>query len=257
MKTTAMWKTVGLLLAAVVVGVSVFVYRSQDVIDWPQTFSAADDVAQIAALTIGGIWALNRFAITRASRTFLEMSVGAKVVGGGSDNLLVQVVIRLKNIGASRINARKGHKGAFLYDDGWDQCQHAGTLKVRSVQARSAPALFDWYGLQAIDASLRLAAPFDAPNHIAEQTGTLEQINYLADFQDPVGGFEDADFWLEPNETYELTVPLWLSSGHYALKAFFLGEERGHGEEEYWSQTIYCRLEPPNHAMEPSAPQRL
>src|SRR6185295_6705315 len=102
---------------------------------------------------------------------------------------------------------------------------------------------FDWYGLPPIDATLRIAAPHDSPAQIAATAGDLEQINYLADFQDPVGGFLNADFWLEPNEVYELTVAVRLPGGDYAVKAYFLGDERRHLEEEYWSQTVLCHME--------------
>ena len=215
-------------------------------IDWPTVLSAASDLAQIVALVVGGAWALNRFGITRASRTFLEMSVGAIVVGGDEENALVEVVVRLKNIGASRIDARRGSQpGAFLYDDGWDKCEHAGTLKVRAVPTRSSPLVFDWYGLQPLTATLMLTAHTATSASGVAPSGALEQINYLADFQDPIGGFADVDFWLEPNETYELKVPLWLPPGHYAMKAYFLGKERGRGEEEYWSHTVFCRVEAP------------
>jgi hypothetical protein len=61
--------------------------------------------------------------------------------------------------------------------------------------------------------------------------------------------FREVDFWLEPGEPYELTVPLWLAPGRYALKAHFLGRETAPREEEYWSSTCFfeCAL--------PSAPR--
>jgi hypothetical protein len=58
-----------------------------------------------------------------------------------------------------------------------------------------------------------------------------------------MASFQDTDFWLEPNEVYDLTVPLRLPRGNYAVKAYFLGQEKRHLEEEYWSQTVFCRLE--------------
>jgi hypothetical protein len=160
--------------AVAAVAASVGVYLSQDVIDWPLTFSAASDVAQIAALIVGGAWALNRFGVTRVSRSFLEMSVAAKVVGGGGDRLLVEVTVRLKNLGGSRIDARTGHQeGKFLYDDGWDQCEHAGTLKVRAVPEKPVPVIFDWYGLEPLAATLILSAPHVTPSQIAPSSPWL------------------------------------------------------------------------------------
>jgi hypothetical protein len=256
MKDDAMWRAIGLIAFTLTVVGSVFIYQSQNVFDWPKTYGAANDAAQVVALLVAGGWALNRFVVTRASRTCLEMSASAKVVGGTDENLLIQVVVRLKNIGTSRINARKGHQaGKFLYDDGGDQCEHAGTLKIRAVPQGNAPTLFDWYGLQPIKATLTSVVSHDTPAQIVATLGVLEQINYLADFQDPVGGFQDADFWLEPNEVYELTVPLRLARGDYAVKAFFLGDEKRHLEEEYWSHTVFCRLEasPANTPLQPTS----
>ena len=79
-------------------------------------------------------------------------------------------------IGTSRINARKGHlAGRLLYDDGWDQCKHAGTLKIRAVPPGNVPGLFDWYGLQPMRATLTLAASSrNAPTQIVETAGDLE-----------------------------------------------------------------------------------
>jgi hypothetical protein len=244
MRKNATWTIVGLLVVMVTIAGAVLIYRSQNVFSWSSTFAAGNDLAQIVALIIAGGWALSRFVATRASRTFLEMSISAQVVGGTNDNLLIQIVVRLKNIGASRIDARKGHDAnGFLYDDQWDTCQHAGTLKIRAVPDGDAPTLFDWYGLPPLKATLSLAAPHASPAQIVARGGDLEQINYLADFQDSMASFQDTDFWLEPNEVYDLTVPLRLPRGNYAVKAYFLGQEKRHLEEEYWSQTVFCRLE--------------
>src|SRR5688572_12700946 len=88
MRDDTMWKAIVLLAVTATVVGCVFVYRTQNVFDWPRTFNAANDVAQIVALMIAGGWALNRFVVTRASRTFLEMSTGAKVVSGADESLL-------------------------------------------------------------------------------------------------------------------------------------------------------------------------
>ena len=243
MRRDTRWNVAAVIAIALVIIGGIVVYRTQTFIDWPKTFAGANDVAQMFALVIGGVWALNRFIATRASRTFLELSASAKVVGGTDENLLVQIVIRLKNIGTSRIDARRGSPGTLLYDDTWDRCQHAGTLKIRAVPSGQAPALFDWYGLQPFNATLTLASLRNSPEQAVAIVGTLEQINYLADFQNPENGFTNTDFWLEPGEVYELTVPLWLPSGNYAVKTYFLGSETHHLEEEYWSHTALCRLE--------------
>src|SRR6266852_3840711 len=73
-----------------------------------------------------------------------------------------------------------------------------------------------------------------------EPDADLEQINYLGEFQDPETHFRDVDFWLEPRESYDQPVFLWLRPGIYAAKAYFLGPRRKHQEDEYWScQTLF------------------
>ena len=58
------------------------------------------------------------------------------------------------------IDARTGYQaGKFLYDDGWDQCEHAGTLKIRAVPQKPVPLVFDWYGLKPLATTLTLSAP--------------------------------------------------------------------------------------------------
>ena len=78
----------------------------------------------------------------------------------------------------------------------------------------------------------------DTSQHVAPRVGDLEQINYLGEYQDPAVNYRDVDFWLEPHETYDQTVPLWLLPGEYAAKAYFLGRKAEHGEEEFWTGTL-------------------
>jgi hypothetical protein len=68
-----------------------------------------------------------------------------------------------------------------------------------------------------------------------ETEDDAEQINYLDDCEDPEVQFQEADFWLEPNEVYHQQVMAWLPSGTYAVKACFLGKMTQHGNEDYWS----------------------
>ena len=69
---------------------------------------------------------------------------------------------------------------------------------------------------------------------------SLDQINYLSEFQDPATNYNEVDFWLEPKESYKFEVPIWLPPGLYWAKAYFLGRREKHREDEYWSHaTIF------------------
>ncbi|MGD0309876.1 MAG: hypothetical protein ABSC02_11365, partial [Acidobacteriota bacterium] len=135
------------------------------------------------------------------------------------------------------VNARhEREEGGYLYKEGLDACLHAGTLKIRAVPQEKKPLLFDWYSLPALRVITRLV-PED---HLVVSEADLEQINYLDEFQDPETNYREVDFWLEPHESYDLVIPVWLRPGIYAAKAFFLGPVTKHGEEEYWScQTLF------------------
>jgi hypothetical protein len=194
--------------------------------------------------------AIVRFGLKRERATFLRITVDAAVTAHSGVMALVSVVVRLENKGDTRINARTQkslkHAAPFLYDDNWDQCEHAGTLKVRSIPTRQAAWTFDWYALPALAGTLERCTVQDRPHQVAPRLGDFEQINYLGEYQDPAGNYQNVDFWLEPHETYDLVVPLWLPPGAYAIKAFFFGQRVEHGEEELWSCTNLLNISPVN-----------
>jgi hypothetical protein len=201
-------------------------------------------VAILTLLTLGSglYFAVVRFGLKRERATFLRINIDTVIVSHAKAVALVQLVVRLENKGDTRINARRledlDAPAKFLYDDTWDQCEHAGTLKVRAVPARESTWILDWYALSAMSATVERCTVADTPHHVAPRVGDLEQINYLSEYQDPAVNYRNVDFWLEPHESYDQTVPLWLLPGEYAAKAYFLGRRAEHGEEEFWTCTL-------------------
>ena len=199
-------------------------------------------------LAAGLYFAIVRFGLKRERATFLRITIDPTIISHSAVVALVSVVVRLENKGDTRINARRSgdlrSPNAFLYDDTWDQCEHAGTLKVRPIPTRQEAWTFDWYALPAMAATLERCTVDDKPHQVAARLGDLEQVNYLGEYQDPVGNYRDVDFWLEPRESYDLAVPIWLPAGAYALKAYFLGQQSEHGEEELWSTTALLTVLP-------------
>jgi hypothetical protein len=186
-------------------------------------------------LATGLYYAIRRFGLKRERFSFLNLTVDAKVLNDLDEVKLVSIVISLENKGETRINTRR-KKGSneFLYDDGWDRCMHAGTLKIRRIPVEKEPLLFDWYSLKPMNA--RVSQGEIEGVTIAEEK--LEQINYLSEFQDIKSKFTEVDFWLEPKETYIVELPIWLRPGIYCAKAFFLGPRKRYKEDEYWSRTM-------------------
>jgi hypothetical protein len=189
-------------------------------------------ILTLLTLASGLFFAIYRFGLTRERFTLLRLTVDAKSVYDAGDLVLVAITIHLENKGDTRIDARR-ERGAdgYLYNRGPDTLEHAGTLKIRAVPEEKNPLLFDWYSLPPLQVTTRLV-PKD---QIVVSTGDLEQINYLDEFQDPEVDYEEVDFWIEPHESYDLTVSAWLRPGIYAAKAYFLGPITRHQEEEYWS----------------------
>ena len=187
-------------------------------------------------------WAIYRFGLARERWTFVRMSMEVRPVQESAGLVLVAVTVHLENKGNTRVDARqKRSEGGYLYNAGPDTCLHAGTLKIRAVPLEKEPLLFDWYSLQP----LRLTTRLVPKEKVIVCEADLEQINYLDEFQDPDTDYREVDFWLEPHESYDLTVPVWLRPGTYAAKAFFLGPVTKHHEEEYWScQTVFTTKEP-------------
>lgn len=187
-------------------------------------------------LTASLLFAIRRFGLRRESHTFMRITAEAKTVRAYRGLALVSITVHLENKGATQIRARRADRSeGWLYkvEGDPDQCRHAGTLKIRKVPRKTRPVLFDWYSLKP----LRVRADSEGFDQI--EPG-LEQINYLDEFQDPQGGFKDVHFWIEPHETYDPLVYVWLEPGVYVAKAFFLGAKTKHQDEEYWScQTVF------------------
>jgi len=205
------------------------------------TLGDFNDLAQIIALVVGGGWALWRFGLTRESRTFLDLSTSARVVDTAADSMLVVVTVQMKNIGSSRIDPKTARKpDGSIFNDGYDHCLHAATLKVRRIPEYETPTQFDWYVLPPMPADIRTLN-----RHVHEP---LEEIDYLADFNEVrEGGSVEPDFWLEPNTSYDASVSLRLEKGNYAIKTFFIGALDKPHEQEYWSHVtvFHCGVPAP------------
>jgi len=201
-------------------------------------------ISLLTALTLlsGLIFAIYRFGLKRERFSFLKMDVDTNIITAPGEVQLVSIIIKLENKGATRIDARRQQRtDGYLYNDGRDQCAHAGTLKIRPVPVVTTPLYFDWYSLKPMSSLIQRVG-------MMPSEGDLEQINYLDEYEDPEGSFKEVDFCLDPKESCELNVSIWLRPGIYAAKAVFLGPRVKHTEEEYWSRTILFQVDPFPHS---------
>ena len=198
-----------------------------------------------AVVTVAGaLFGAYTFFKSRRNASFLTIDLTPEIVAVSSSTpgrmqYLVDLCVHLENKGEVMIRARvPDSPGGRLYDDEWDVCDHPGTLKIREVAAPAeAPHVFDWYCLPKLDSANQRCRVTDRLHQVAITMSDLEQINYLGEYQNPADKFATTDFWLEPKESYELRVPIWLPAGVYAAKAIFLGERTDPGEEEFWTST--------------------
>ena len=193
------------------------------------------DVLTFVTVLITAGLAIRRFGLHREAATFLRVAVSARRVAVRGDQTLMSVLINLKNLGQTRIDARRvpQAESPYLYEDRYEHFSHAGTLQVRPIPDAKEPTHLDWYVLPRLPITAFLSP--EAAGQVLRQPGDLEQVNYLDDYQDQRDNFRSTDFWLEPSESYELTVMMWLPPGIYAAKAVFLGTVCKPREDEYWS----------------------
>jgi hypothetical protein len=193
-----------------------------------QLLNIITSVLTLVTLASGLYFVIRRFGLMREKFAFLSLNVDVEVIKQVDDLFLVSIMVHLENKGQTRISARKGEGGnEYLYEDDWDKFKYAGTLKIRPVPDKRRAEVFDWYSLRPMDIHIT--------KDNKETEDDAEQINYLDDCEDPEVQFQEADFWLEPNEVYHQQVMAWLPSGTYAVKACFLGKMTQHGNEDYWS----------------------
>jgi hypothetical protein len=201
----------------------------------------AKDIAGALIPVAALAWAMWRFGINRGRFTFLDLDLSASALCANGDLLLVQVTVRLQNRGQTKIQARTreqltGDK-TFVHGEEADACKHAGTLKIRRVLESVTPTVFDWYSLSKISGVTILKDGNSAESD-------LEQLNYLNEYEDPEQSYNDVHYWLEPRESDNCRVVLWVPAGLYAIKAYFFGKRIDYKEQEYWSCTRVFNLRP-------------
>ena len=129
------------------------------IVDWPLTFSALADVAQIAAVVVGAIWTYRLFVRQRLGqeRANVKHAVDHRVLDKNSR--LVRVLIELENIGSVMLNPPKGETSVQQVLPVADEI--AKLLAEGEEPFENGATEFDWpviatreYDLKAEDVSL-------------------------------------------------------------------------------------------------------
>ena len=175
-------------------------------------------IVSVAAV-IGGLWALHRYLIERTDEEAVDIEINSNCTVYGSDYLVLVDVI-LTNKGHTKVQAKYERNEGWAYDDGVEKLRHCGSLQIKAIRAWKSrnDRHLDW---------------FKSP--LLEPVDGLPEVNLLTEYEDPLQN-NRIDFWMEPDETYHLGIPLVLSAGLYLAKVTFVASG---GDDNFWSR-IFC-----------------
>ena len=175
-------------------------------------------IVSVAAI-IGGLWALRRYLIERTDEEAVVIEINSNCTLYGSDYLVLVDVI-LTNKGHTKVQAKYKRNKGWAYDDGVEKLRHSGSLQIKAIR--------DWASLND-----RHLDWFKSP--LLEPVDRLPEVNLLTEYEDPLQN-NRIDFWMEPDETYHLGIPLVLSAGLYLAKVTFVASG---GDDNFWSR-VFC-----------------
>ena len=175
-------------------------------------------IVSVAAV-IGGLWALRRYLIERTDEEAVVIEINSNCTLYGSDYLVLVDVI-LTNKGHTKVQAKYKRNEGWAYDDGVEKLRHSGSLQIKAIRgwASRNDRHLDW---------------FKSP--LLEPVDRLPEVNLLTEYEDPLQN-NRIDFWMEPDETYHLGIPLVLSAGLYLAKVTFVASG---GDDNFWSR-VFC-----------------
>ncbi len=175
-------------------------------------------IVSVAAV-IGGLWALRRYLIERTDEEAVDIEINSNCKAYGSDYLVVLDVI-LTNKGHTKVQAKYERNEGWAYDDGVEKLRHSGSLQIKAIRAWASrnDRHLDWF-----------------KSSLLEPVDGLPEVNLLTEYEDPLQN-NRIDFWMEPDETYHLGIPVVLSAGLYLGKVTFVAS--GH-DDNFWSR-VFC-----------------
>ena len=188
--------------------------------DWEALADVVDHYVVSLAALVGGLWVLIRLRRERTDEAALDMTVSQQSCPFKNGHL-VTIKVQLTNRGKTSMQAKTKPKPDDLaYSDRDEKLAHSCSLQIKTFETKEACPVshIDW---------------FKGP-YLTEVAGLQEQINLLTEYEDPRNN-DAVDFWMEPGETYCLTVPVMLPAGVYMGKVTFIGAK---SDFDFWSQVF-------------------
>lgn len=188
------------------------------------TAEQINDALSALGILIGGFWVLYQFVLRRAFESALavDVVVTSRPQLPGSHHV-VFIDVHLSNVGNRRIVAPKQLTSEQVADYE-DTVHYPGDLQVFSLKHSSDATFNGWF--YALRRGMLTSLP-NIPAHI--------HLLYEYTRQN-----READFFMEPGESYKLGNVLILPIGHYVAKVVFVGSRAS--ASEFWSRVIHFRV---------------
>jgi hypothetical protein len=170
--------------------------------------SVIQNVIVSLGIVAGGVWALFRFARRREHETSLTIDISTRLSEYTSPNCLVLIEVNLKNTCQTKIEVFHPPNGRPVFSDENEELKHNISLWVRRVKIGAQPGeVLDWFTKRESNSGY-----FE---------DVAKEINLLSTLETP--DLKHPLLCLEPNEEYNLAVPIILTPGLYLLMVTFVG----------------------------------
>lgn len=188
---------------------------------WLSLSEATKNWVEVFALLVGGGWALWRFRLRREGVSAFEIALSHRCVQEANGCVLTYFDGTITNKGAVRIVAKKEQRPA--YKDAKEILEHSYSLLLRPLSATgTAGTQVRWF------ADTNASSPLP---------GDIE-----ADLLDEYEVDGVLDFYVEPLESYPVSVGVWLTPGNYLAMVSFVGES---GPHELWRRVFIVQVDLP------------
>jgi hypothetical protein len=191
-----------------------------------------ESCAVIGAAVCGGWWAATRWWRERTDQAALgiEVSTQATPLPDREEHLVV-VTVGLTNLGKTKIQAKAPTKDEFAYEDDGEKLKFSGSLKIKRLVPPDGGHAhnIDWFDSPWLKSVAGLPEELDLMTEYRKSPKKPQSEPNNQPRNDPPNESKNepekdelVDFWMEPEETYQLRVPVVLPEGSYLAKVVFV-----------------------------------
>jgi hypothetical protein len=179
---------------------------------WVRLASPLESYVQAAAFVLGGAWAVYRFGLGREREPALGFDVQHSVEAHGGTARLVSFRVTVGNKSKVKLAATQ-EMPAFT--DEAETLRYAASLLLREIaldgRHRQPITLFDGSG--------------------RSPRGDDVELDLLSEYAVK----DRSEFWMEPEESYQLSAAVYLNRGTYLAMITFVGTKL---PDDFWRRTL-------------------